>query len=607
MGAEAWTDRPSVFHAGEQEVQRIAGTRDLSEKLGRSWHSPIIPAGNVALLKKRSFIYLSCLDKQDRLWASVLFGLPGFIDASEASRVHISPVHRLAGDPLDLAPGCLLGTYCIDLATRQRCRQNGVLAHHDAERITMDVRVAFASCPKFIQARTVSIAPKDLQAHEQRQAPVKLHRGGSTLGPAEKELISRLDTMHLASCYQGSEAEGGSQGCDISHRGGPPGFVQLQGEGTLFWADYIGNYTFTSLGNLHADKRAGILFLDYRTGDTLQLTGECEIRWEEHALPGAERTLYFTTHAWVRAEGAVPCHVTGDHVAYSPYNPDPTCAFSVHDSQDRKLQLQNNYVKQGGSCKYLRCLRRHREAEGITSYTFEYQPSSRAKVLPDFKAGQYGSFEFEGLGQGNQKTIVRTWTLSSPPGEAMQRNSITLTVKKIGLVSAWLEDNMHRGRVIGFRGFEGVFTPSDCCPEGLPEAGVLLIAGGIGITPLKAMLADCLAAKVPTTLLYSVRAPAEAAFLQEFAEAAQQPGSCLHVHLFISSTAAAGEAALQLPEGISPHVGRITARAVQQVVPNLGGRAAFLCGPTEMMAAMASALNSLDFPLLQLHQESFSF
>ena len=44
-----------------QEVQRIAGTRELSEKLGRSWHSPTIPAGNVALLKKRSFIYLSCL------------------------------------------------------------------------------------------------------------------------------------------------------------------------------------------------------------------------------------------------------------------------------------------------------------------------------------------------------------------------------------------------------------------------------------------------------------------------------------------------------------------------------------------------------------------
>lgn len=58
----------------------------------------------------------------------------------------------------------------------------------------------------------------------------------------------RLDTFHLASCYEGSEAEGGSNGCDISHRGGPPGFVQLQGEGTLVWADYVGNYTFTSLG-----------------------------------------------------------------------------------------------------------------------------------------------------------------------------------------------------------------------------------------------------------------------------------------------------------------------------------------------------------------------
>ena len=60
--------------------------------------------------------------------------------------------------------------------------------------------------------------------------------------------VSRMDTMHLASCYEGSEADGGSSGCDISHRGGPPGFVQQRGDGELFWADYVGNYTFTTLG-----------------------------------------------------------------------------------------------------------------------------------------------------------------------------------------------------------------------------------------------------------------------------------------------------------------------------------------------------------------------
>ena len=44
-----------------QEVQRLAGTRDLSEKLGRSWHSPTIPARATDFLRKHCLIYLSCL------------------------------------------------------------------------------------------------------------------------------------------------------------------------------------------------------------------------------------------------------------------------------------------------------------------------------------------------------------------------------------------------------------------------------------------------------------------------------------------------------------------------------------------------------------------
>ena len=58
----------------------------------------------------------------------------------------------------------------------------------------------------------------------------------------------RCDTFFLATCYTGSEDDGGSQGCDVSHRGGDPGFIDFQAPGTLRWADYDGNYTFTSLG-----------------------------------------------------------------------------------------------------------------------------------------------------------------------------------------------------------------------------------------------------------------------------------------------------------------------------------------------------------------------
>lgn len=61
--------------------------------------------------------------------------------------------------------------------------------------------------------------------------------------------MCRTDTIFLASCYYGDlEAGDGVVGCDVSHRGGPPGFVQVSGPGTLRFADYIGNFTFTTLG-----------------------------------------------------------------------------------------------------------------------------------------------------------------------------------------------------------------------------------------------------------------------------------------------------------------------------------------------------------------------
>lgn len=60
----------------------------------------------------------------------------------------------------------------------------------------------------------------------------------------------RCDTFFLASCVmdEAQLAPGGSKGCDISHRGGAPGFIQVQESGVLTWADYIGNMTFTTLG-----------------------------------------------------------------------------------------------------------------------------------------------------------------------------------------------------------------------------------------------------------------------------------------------------------------------------------------------------------------------
>lgn len=82
---------------------------------------------------------------------------------------------------------------------------------------------------------------------------------------------------------------------DASHWGGNPGFVQVSGD-RLRWPDYRGNAMFNTLGNLESYPRAGLLFPDFETGATLQLTGRASIDWDSaHAAasPGAERIVEF--------------------------------------------------------------------------------------------------------------------------------------------------------------------------------------------------------------------------------------------------------------------------------------------------------------------------
>lgn len=55
-------------------------------------------------------------------------------------------------------------------------------------------------------------------------------------------------------------------------------------------------------------------------------------RWDEHALPGAERTLYFITKEWIRVERGIPVHVEGS-VTMSPYNPLPEYAYNAGVAQ----------------------------------------------------------------------------------------------------------------------------------------------------------------------------------------------------------------------------------------------------------------------------------
>jgi hypothetical protein len=127
-------------------------------------------------------------------------------------------------------------------------------------------------------------------------------------------MIASADTFFIASTSPGAGLADSTfaDGVDVSHRGGKPGFVHVgddRGRTTLTSPDFLGNFMFNTLGNLALEPRAGILFVDFATGDLLSLTGEGRVIWdgpELAAFKGAERLLQFHVDHGVLVPGALP-------------------------------------------------------------------------------------------------------------------------------------------------------------------------------------------------------------------------------------------------------------------------------------------------------------
>jgi hypothetical protein len=135
----------------------------------------------------------------------------------------------------------------------------------------------------------------------------------SLLDAPARRLIGAADTLFVASRSRDGVCENG--GLDVSHRGGVPGFVDMRDD-TLVMPDFRGNRFFNTLGNLLGDPRCGLLFIDFATGDLLQLQGTATIDWIAAAgqPAGTQRTWSFSIDRGWRRRGAVPFDWTfGDY------------------------------------------------------------------------------------------------------------------------------------------------------------------------------------------------------------------------------------------------------------------------------------------------------
>ena len=309
----------SVYHAGEIEVQTRAGVREMANRVGNAIHDALLP-GAAEFLAEQPMVIVGSTDPEGRVWASVLVGEPGFAYAVDERTVGIQSTPA-PGDPLaavladgakDRAARVEVGILVIDLETRERMRLNGPVVVEADGRLLIHTREVYFNCPKYIQRREVKrgdvAASLVRDSHEVTRSEI--------LTPEQRAWIGVADTFFIAS----AAASGG--GADASHRGGNPGFVRVRDAATLEWPDYFGNTMFNTLGNITVNPHAGLLFLDFDCGDTLQVTGQASVIWEpERAafFPGAERVVEFHVEQVVHIANAVPLRF--HFVQYSRFNP----------------------------------------------------------------------------------------------------------------------------------------------------------------------------------------------------------------------------------------------------------------------------------------------
>jgi predicted pyridoxine 5'-phosphate oxidase superfamily flavin-nucleotide-binding protein len=281
----------SPWHDGERALQAAVGMSAAMEQRGRIVLRDHMPDQHRQFFAERQQIYVSLLDAAGWPWGTVVEGSVGFITSPHARILAIAALPD-AADPAraGIWHGAPIGVLGIEYATRRRNRLNGeILYAEGAKGFMVQVMQSFGNCPQYIQARRPAAAPAELN-----QAPsVAEPQHSTSLLPAHVELIRNADTFFIASR---SPAPGiaRSEGLDMSHRGGLPGFVRIENDRRLLFPDYRGNFFFNTLGNLALDPRCGLLFLDFRSGASLQLIGRGHVLLEpahRQHWPGAERAV----------------------------------------------------------------------------------------------------------------------------------------------------------------------------------------------------------------------------------------------------------------------------------------------------------------------------
>lgn len=303
----------TVYHPGEEAIQQITGESLQAGKNGKMVSDSIVK-GAVNFIEKQPMVILSSTDEKKQPWPSLLTGDYGFVTVSSPTSLSFDRT-KINSTQQDIffsntSKNHSIGTLFIELHTRRRFRINGTISMEN-ERMELAVVEAYPNCPKYIQQRMITQS-------ERSQPSMAQFQNGNVLTEELSQRIAMADTLFVAS----QSAQGLM---DVSHRGGPPGFIEIIDDTTLKIPDYQGNSMYNTWGNFYQNPRAGLLLIDFTKKETWQFTGAVQMLFNQTSTSdfkkttGTGRYWLFKLSEWIHT--ANHHHVDWEFLGYSPFNP----------------------------------------------------------------------------------------------------------------------------------------------------------------------------------------------------------------------------------------------------------------------------------------------
>jgi len=295
----------------------------------------------------------------------------------------------------------------------------------------------------------------------------------------------------------------------VQHRGGPAGFVRIIDAQTIGFADFSGNRQYVSVGNLKKDDRVSLFFMDYPNRTRLKLLGRVRLIGDDEAalLAQLEMDDYraqvergFVIH--IEAfDWNCPQHITP---RYTETDIESLTSPLLEEIQSLKALQPESRARPPGQLG-------EGKLELVVSGVRQLTPRIRAYELRDPGGGNLPAVEAGSHLQipvqlADGQIAIRNYSICSNPAR-----------RDIYEIAVLREENGSGGSVALQQSFDiglrlHCALPVNQFPLHVDTRPALLIAGGIGITPIKPMAQALKARNIPFYLHYAARSGEEMAF-----------------------------------------------------------------------------------------------